>query len=58
MNCKYGNTRCICQDCKHSAAYEHCTSGYCSECLECENVGKAINDVILCTEHEKIEEAE
>lgn len=56
--CKYGNQRCLCQDCTSNAAYEGCKSGYCILCYECEDKGEAVHDVWLCTAHEQIEIAE
>ena len=58
MNCKYGNARCLCQNCKRNAAYEHCTHGYCIDCFECEEAGAAVHDVWMCSGRELIQEAE
>ena len=58
MKCKCGNDRCLCQSCKRNAAYEDCTSGYCIDCFECEDAGKAVHDVYICTGYENAEEDE
>jgi len=58
MKCKYGNDRCLCQNCKRNAAYENCQSGYCIDCFECEDAGKSVHDVYICTGHEQAEEGE
>ena len=58
MKCKYGNARCLCQNCIRNALYEHCTSGYCIDCIECEDAGKSVHDVYICTGNEQIEEGE
>lgn len=51
--CPFGNARCLCQDCIKNANYPKCESGYCIECFECDDAGKAIHDVYLCTGHER-----
>ena len=56
MNCKYGNARCLCQNCKQNAAYERCTQGYCIDCFECEEAGAAVHDVWMCSGREPIQE--
>lgn len=56
MNCKYGNARCLCQNCKQNAAYERCTQGYCIDCFECEKAGAAVHDVWMCSGREPIQE--
>lgn len=54
--CKYGNARCLCQDCRGNAALEGCDRGYCINCFECEDKGKAVHDIYLCTGYETKEE--
>lgn len=51
--CPFGNERCLCQDCADNAAYEGCNHGYCLHCFECEQAGKAVHDVYLCTGHNR-----
>lgn len=58
MKCKYGNARCLCQNCKRNAAHEQRTNVYCFGCFECEKAGEAVHDVWACTGQEKIQEDE
>ena len=53
MSCKYGNVRCLCQSCIDNAAYPECKKGYCIHCFECEEAGKSVHDVFLCTGYER-----
>ena len=53
MSCKFGNDRCLCQFCVDNAAYPECKKGYCIYCFECEEAGKSVHDVFLCTGYER-----
>lgn len=52
LKCPFGNTRCLCADCTSNARFKDCKKGYCIDCFECEDKGKAVHDVYLCTGHE------
>ena len=56
MVCEYGNQRCLCQDCKSNAKFDDCKSGFCINCFECEDAGKMVHDMFLCTGYKKRED--
>ena len=51
--CFYDNARCLCQDCKFNAVFDDCKKGFCINCFECEEKGKPVHDVYICTGHER-----
>ena len=51
--CLFGETRCLCKDCRKNAAFPDCKRGYCIDCFECDQAGKQVHDVFICTGYEK-----
>lgn len=52
-SCPFNMPRCNCFDCVGNAKYEDCNRSYCINCYECENAGRAVHDIYICTGYEQ-----